>query len=98
MNVIHVLRMAVISLNKKRMILVAALSIIGILSLVVLIPEMDINSVPTANSITNTGGINSAYPVGKEEERSIVPPEQIVSGGPPPDGIPSSDNPKFIQI
>lgn len=87
------------SLDKKRMILIAALSIIGILSLFVLIPEMDINSVSTANPIINTGSINSVYPpAGKEEERSIVPPEQIVSGGPPLDGIPSVDNPKFIKV
>jgi hypothetical protein len=86
-------------LNKKRMILVAALSIIGIFSLLVFIPEVDINSVFTANSITNTERINSVYTsAGKEEERSIVPPEQIVSGGPPPDGIPSIDNPKFINV
>lgn len=26
----------------------------------------------------------------------IVPADQIVSGGPPPDGIPSIDNPKFV--
>lgn len=26
----------------------------------------------------------------------IVPPSEIVSGGPPPDGIPSIDNPKFV--
>ncbi|MDQ3869337.1 MAG: DUF3179 domain-containing protein [Thermoproteota archaeon] len=33
-----------------------------------------------------------------EEEKSIVPPDQIVSVGPPPDGIPSIDNPKFIAV
>jgi hypothetical protein len=27
----------------------------------------------------------------------VVPPNQIVSGGPPPDGIPSIDNPKFVS-
>jgi hypothetical protein len=86
-------------LNKKRMILVAALSIIGIFSLLVFIPEVDINSMFTAISTTNTESINSVYTsAGKEEERSIVPPEQIVSGGPPPDGIPSIDNPKFIKV
>jgi hypothetical protein len=86
-------------LNKKRMILVAALSIIGIFSLLVFIPEVDINSMFTAISTTNTESINSVYTsAGKEEGRSIVPPEQIVSGGPPPDGIPSIDNPKFINV
>ena len=31
------------------------------------------------------------------EEKHIIPLEQIVSGGPPPDGIPSIDSPKFIS-
>jgi hypothetical protein len=80
------------------LILIATLSIIGI-SLVVLIPGMDINSVSIANSTTNTESINPVYTlVGEEENRNIVPPELIVNGGPPPDGIPSIDNPKFIQI
>jgi hypothetical protein len=80
------------------LILIATLSIIGI-SLVVLIPGMDINSVFIANSTTNTESINPVYTlVGEEENRNIVPPELIVNGGPPPDGIPSIDNPKFIQI
>jgi hypothetical protein len=80
------------------LILIATLSIIGI-SLVVLIPGMDINSVSISNSTTNTESINPVYTlVGEEENRNIVSPELIVNGGPPPDGIPSIDNPKFIQI
>lgn len=35
---------------------------------------------------------------GKGEPKSIVPLDKIVSGGPPPDGIPSIDNPKFVSI
>jgi hypothetical protein len=35
----------------------------------------------------------------KEElQKHIVPLDQIVSGGPPPDGIPSIDNPKFVTV
>lgn len=34
----------------------------------------------------------------QEEIKSIVPLEEIVSGGPPPDGIPSIDNPQFTSI
>lgn len=36
----------------------------------------------------------------KEEElqKHIVPLDQIVSGGPPPDGIPSIYNPKFVTV
>ncbi len=33
-----------------------------------------------------------------QEVKHIVPPDQIVSGGPPPDGIPSVDNPKFLSV
>lgn len=80
------------------LVLIATLSIIGI-SLVVLIPRMDINSVYISNSTTITESIHPVYTlVGEEENRNIVPPELIVNGGPPPDGIPSIDNPKFIQI
>ncbi len=32
------------------------------------------------------------------EEKHIVPLDQIVSGGPPPDGIPSIDSPKFASV
>jgi hypothetical protein len=33
-----------------------------------------------------------------QDQKSIVPLDQIVSGGPPPDGIPSIDNPKFVSV
>jgi hypothetical protein len=32
------------------------------------------------------------------KQEALVPLDQIVSGGPPPDGIPSIDNPKFIPV
>jgi hypothetical protein len=32
------------------------------------------------------------------EEKHIVPLDQLVSGGPPPDGIPSIDSPKFNSV
>lgn len=32
------------------------------------------------------------------EPKHIVPLDKIVSGGPPPDGIPSIDNPKFVSV
>ena len=34
----------------------------------------------------------------EEVQKHIVPLDQIVSGGPPPDGIPSIDNPKFVTV
>jgi hypothetical protein len=83
----------------RKVVSVAALSIIGIiLSLILIISAMNINSVSVANSITNTGSINKTSTAEKKEENNIVPLDQIVSGGPPPDGIPSIDKPKFISI
>lgn len=50
-------------------------------------------------TIINVSSIN---PIGvgtaSAEEKHIVPLDQIVSGGPPPDGIPSIDSPKFISV
>lgn len=85
-------------LNKKRMILVAAISTIGIFFLIVLISLLRGDYVSTSSTTTNTESINSVSKPASEEERSIVPPEQIVSGGPPADGIPSIDKPKFVQV
>jgi len=45
----------------------------------------------------------SPSPIGPNTSSSqssgqIVPPDQIVSGGPPPDGIPSIDSPRFTNV
>ena len=86
-------------LNKK-VISIAALSVIGVIIVVLIIPAMSINSGSIANSITNTGSINptSIAKADEEKKNNIVPLDRIVSGGPPPDGIPSIDKPKFISI
>jgi hypothetical protein len=85
-------------LNKKA-IFISTLAIIGILSLILIITAMNANSMSIANAITNTGSINKASTAEeKEEKNNIVPLDQIVSGGPPPDGIPSIDEPKFISV
>jgi Protein of unknown function (DUF3179) len=81
------------------MILVAASSVFSIFFMIVLVPSLKVNSVTTASYIANTESINSvSKSAGQEEETSIVPPELIVSGGPPADGIPSIDKPKFLQV
>ena len=61
---------------------VAALSIIGILPLILIISAMSVNSISVANSITNTGSINKVSTAEKEEEKknNIIPLDQIVSG------------------
>ena len=50
----------------------------------------------TDNSLSSY--ISNSTALTAQEERSIVPLDQIVSGGPPPDGIPSIDNPNFILV
>lgn len=85
-------------LNKK-VISIVSLSIFGILSLILIIPAINVNSVSIVIPVANTDNINTAS-ISKieKEENSIVPLDQIVSGGPPPDGIPSIDNPKFVSV
>jgi hypothetical protein len=76
-------------------IVVVMLSIVGvILSTIIVFPIINIG--PKAASITNSN-VNSAV-AAAAEERHTVPLDQIVSGGPPPDGIPSIDNPRFISV
>lgn len=91
------------NIQNKKVISIAALSIVGVLVVVLFVPIMNPSSISIANSSTNlnsnASSINSVpTPVGEEEESSIIPLDQIVSGGPPPDGIPSIDNPKFISV
>jgi hypothetical protein len=86
------------NVDKKAIAVIAMLSIFGvILSVIIIIPI--INSNPNSITIAAVDNTNSAAAVTAEEkEKSIVPLDQIVSGGPPPDGIPSIDNPKFISV
>jgi hypothetical protein len=86
------------NVDKKAIAAIAMLSIFGvILSVIIIIPI--INSNPNSITIAAVDNTNSAAAVTVEEkEKSIVPLDQIVSGGPPPDGIPSIDNPKFISV
>jgi hypothetical protein len=46
----------------------------------------------------SSSSISSSIAASPQEQKSIVPLDQIVSGGPPPDGIPSIDNPKFTTV
>jgi hypothetical protein len=99
-------------INKKSA-LVIATSIIIVISVTVIaiVNIARINSTNFSPSLSNTnlpgkGNFlsSSSLLIGqsnaqKEElQKHIVPLEQIVSGGPPPDGIPSIDNPKFVNV
>ncbi len=59
----------------------------GCLSVLALTIVMVATRLPT----TQIGSVSA-------EEKHIVPLDQIVSGGPPPDGIPSIDSPKFVSV
>ena len=82
-------------IDKKAIAVVAVmLSIFGIILSIIIVIPIIINVNP-ANASVTTSNVNSAD---ASEERHTVPLDQIVSGGPPPDGIPSIDNPKFISV
>lgn len=80
--------------NKKNLLILVGLSI------VVIGTVLFIDRSPLSTSISNDTGfralaINLST---SNQEKHTVPPDQIVSGGPPPDGIPSIDSPKFVSV
>jgi hypothetical protein len=88
------------NVDKKAIAVITMLSIFGIITLSIIIIVPIINNNPTSITIAAVDNTNSAAAAvtAEEKEKSIVPLDQIVSGGPPPDGIPSIDNPKFISV
>lgn len=48
--------------------------------------------------MTDTDNTSTSLPVSAQEQNSIVPLDKIVDGGPPRDGIPSIDNPRFVSV
>jgi hypothetical protein len=53
---------------------------------------------PAFDKSSNSHISTSSIAASPQEQKSIVPLDQIVSGGPPPDGIPSIDIPKFTTV
>ncbi len=89
----------------------SAIGITGVILIVYIIYMSTTNfgsspaSVSTTNLSNNPKLIPGVAPgaAGQQSNDSqqikhIVPLDQIVSGGPPPDGIPSIDNPKFLSV
>jgi hypothetical protein len=74
-------------LANKKFVLISIVVVGVVIGIMIglLLPALD-----TDNS-ASTSSIASA----QQKEKSIVPLDQIVSGGPPRDGIPSIDDPKF---
>ena len=48
--------------------------------------------------VTSSADKNSSIKVDSQGRKYIVDPSKIQSGGPPKDGIPSIDNPKFVSV
>jgi Protein of unknown function (DUF3179) len=85
-----------VSINRRLVITLTVVVVLGIgITTGLLFPYFITNS-PLSTSVSRL--ITTAPLTAQEEERSIVPLDQIVSGGPHPDGIPSIDNPKFISV
>lgn len=55
-------------------------------------PAASPEPLPTGPSALRQGADAPGLP------RPLVPPEDIIFGGPPPDGIPAIDNPKFVSV
>jgi hypothetical protein len=92
-----------ISRINKRWIALAAISVVSIIILAVFIAtNVTIISVGFTSGISTISNGRSEYDINSDapsqDKRGMVPLDQIVGGGPPPDGIPSIDNPKFISV
>jgi Protein of unknown function (DUF3179) len=79
------------SIGKSKRVIIFATLIAALVAVVVTNsgPFFTPNS-PVIGQLSANTGVSS-------EPKHIVPLEKIVSGGPPPDGIPSIDDPKFIS-
>jgi hypothetical protein len=88
------------SFNKRPVVLIT-LSIVGVI-LAIFIANNTVFPVNFTLVISATSKGSNVYDTSlaaaAQDRRSIVPLDQIVNGGPPPDGIPSIDNPKFISV
>jgi hypothetical protein len=83
-------------LSKKSIVgIVTAASVLSIIIITIMIFVLPAK-IPTTNIITPFGTAGGNALLANAKERHIVSLDQIVSGGPPPDGIPSIDNPKFV--
>jgi Protein of unknown function (DUF3179) len=94
--------------NRKWVVGISAIGVIGVV-LIVYLSTTYFGSSPASVStayFSNTPKLISGLAPGAagqpsdngQQIKHIVPLDQIVSGGPPPDGIPSIDNPKFLSV
>ena len=96
--------------NKRHITLAATISIVSVTLTIIIALNTNIPvsfNPPSTSAPSEIRGDNNnddenadidLSDVAAQDMNSIVPLDQIVSGGPPPDGIPSIDNPKYISI
>jgi len=77
---------------KIKLIILSVVIVIGVISLLAVFPE-EIKSNSNTSIISSTSDIMIT-----NGEKHIIPLDKIRGGGPPKDGIPSIDNPKFVTV
>jgi hypothetical protein len=82
--------------NRKKTVVVVAFSAVGA-AVLIFMAFLALNSTTLPGIDSPPNQIASSIGQNNEETKQIVPLDQIVSGGPPRDGIPSIDNPKFVS-
>lgn len=69
---------------------------IALIVVIVAIVVTNFGPFPISNSVDVGKVVSNGSQIGLP--KNIVPLDEIVSGGPPQDGIPSIDNPKFVSV
>ena len=73
---------------------------LAMLTLVTLVgcAQSNASSDPVGGKTTSSTEGPASIKVDTQGRKYIVDPDKILSGGPPKDGIPSLDNPKFVSV
>jgi hypothetical protein len=85
--------------NKKPVALAAIYTVSIILAIFIAVNTIiPVSFTPGISTVSKDSGDYDTQSAAAQDKESIVPLDQIISGGPPPDGIPSIDNPKFMSL
>jgi hypothetical protein len=86
-------------MNKTNWIITIIIIVILIAGTVIFILPGDSKMINTENSqVIEESPDGDVIRVSEDGTKFIIDPDKIVSGGPPKDGIPSIDNPKFVSV
>jgi hypothetical protein len=84
--------------KKKNVVRVVVIGAAGIAILIGIGAARGFNMLPFSSNVSGNTGPSEQADTSNPEPKPLVPLDQIVSGGPPKDGIPSIDNPKFVSV